>query len=134
MKKKTPRQKLIKKLDASCREYVVTRDEHICQWCGKLVGGKNCQWSHIITRSEHLLRWNPVNSVVLCYACHRKWHSNPLIATEWFKNKFPERYEEIIDLNNKSRPIMVSELEEMLEKFDTPKPTPPGYWVPNKYS
>ena len=118
MKKSTPRKKLIKALDKACREYVVSRDHHVCQWCGKLVAGKNCQWSHIITRSEHLLRWMPENSLILCYFCHRKWHSDPLHSTEWFKGKFPDRYKKIMRLAKKSRPISVSELEQILEGFD----------------
>lgn len=116
-KKKTPRQKLIKQLDTITRQIIVERDQSTCQWCGKLVGGKNCQWSHIITRSEHLLRWNLSNSLILCYSCHRKWHSNPLVATAWFKGKFPQRYKEIMKLNKKSCPIPVSELEKYLQEL-----------------
>ena len=89
---KSTRQKLIKKLDDLCREYIKLRDDYTCQKCGKS-GTKQIHWSHVIPRSAgNRLRWDVLNSKTLCAYCHRRWwHSNPMEAMEWFKDKFPDR-------------------------------------------
>jgi hypothetical protein len=72
----------------------------------------------------------PENSLIFCYHCHRKWHSNPIESVEWFKNKFPERYKKIKKMSKKSRPITLQELEETLErlkKLDTPDSASPSH-------
>jgi hypothetical protein len=28
----------------------------------------------------------------LCYGCHSWWHSHPILAREWFAEKFPARF------------------------------------------
>lgn len=86
---------LVKELDRLTAIIIKDRDKSICQKCHKKVFGSNCHWSHIIPRSSGMkLRWDLNNSLVHCYWCHlRFWHKNPLDATEWFKNTFPERWE-----------------------------------------
>lgn len=93
--KKVSRKTLRKKLWDLCKIIIRRRDEHICQKCGKYVEGTNCQTSHVIPISYSLrMAYDVVNLKILCYHCHFMWwHKNPLAAHEWFKNKFPFRYE-----------------------------------------
>lgn len=87
--------KLKKKLMLLVKATIHERDQNICQWCGKYVEGSNSQVSHVIPVSQgNALAFDTMNMKILCYHCHlNKWHKRPLEATEWFKSKFPDRYE-----------------------------------------
>jgi 5-methylcytosine-specific restriction endonuclease McrA len=91
--KKPVRKNLIKKLDLLSKKLVYLRDDYTCQRCGKR-DGSDYQASHVIPVSAgNKLRWDIQNMKVLCYHCHLNWwHKNPLEASEWFKQKFPERH------------------------------------------
>lgn len=92
---KTDRQKLIKKLDEAIKTYAKVRDHYTCQKCGKQVKGSGMHGSHVIPVSAgNRLRWDGLNLKALCYHCHINWwHKNPMESAEWFKTKFPDRWE-----------------------------------------
>lgn len=101
-KKKTERQKLIDKLDAVMREAIKVRDDYTCQKCGAKAtisyrkgkpGYYGCHWAHIYSRNSHKLRWDWLNSLVLCAGCHRFYHDNPLDGEWWFRVHFAARYD-----------------------------------------
>lgn len=83
--------------------YVFSRDKDICQWCGNHAG-KSHQPSHVIPKSRSkLLRYDHMNIKTLCYGCHiPRWHKDPLLANEWFQDKFPDRWEYLQERRNKS--------------------------------
>lgn len=87
--------KIKKRLDELVKKAVSKRDKDICQKCGKYVEGSNRHRSHVVPVSAgNKLRWDINNLKILCYHCHiNYWHKNPLDAAEWFKKKFPERWE-----------------------------------------
>ncbi len=94
-KKSAPKKKLITKVKKACdilfSKYIRLRDGE-CQRCGSVEFLQN---SHTIprSRSKHLV-FNEINCIALCIKCHLYfWHKNPLEATEWFKQKFPDRYD-----------------------------------------
>lgn len=90
------------KLTDLVREAVRLRDNNCCQWCGKPVRGSNSHSSHVIPKSRSLfLRYDLLNVKVLCTYCHRKWHDNPLAAAEWFKARFPARWNYLKELEHK---------------------------------
>ena len=94
MAKKTPRQRIVKRLDDLLREVIRLRDDDTCQKCGKKVYGSNSQPSHVIPKSQSLLlRWHLWNVKLLCNACHRLWHLNPLDSAFWFRHQWPVRNE-----------------------------------------
>ena len=78
----------IKALDALCRTYIMLRDRHRCQKCGKR---DRLQWAHVHTRGVHSLRWTDENSLCLCSGCHLKGHLHPLEFARWFTEAYPER-------------------------------------------
>ena len=86
------------KLDKAMGELI--RSKKQCEWCGSTTN--QMQWSHVVSRGNKALRWDIMNSLCLCSYCHRfKWHENPLDAMEWFKTKYPERYEYLLWAKNK---------------------------------
>ena len=54
-----------------------------CEWCLKQTDGLEC--AHIFSRRFLITRWDPINALSLCHACHRKWHDKPVEAVEWVK-------------------------------------------------
>jgi 5-methylcytosine-specific restriction endonuclease McrA len=89
---KSPKAK--RKLDRLFSSLILARDERTCQWCGKHgcdPTGKPYHFdnSHIIPREILVTRWNPENSVCLCFSCHKKrgtsWHGSPLEAVRWLR-------------------------------------------------
>lgn len=110
--------KLKEQLMILVKQKVKERDKYICQRCGKQVDGKNCQASHVIPVSAgNILSFDELNLKVLCYHCHLNWwHKNPIEAGEWFKTKFPDRWEYLQANKNKLVHWKESDYLEMIEK------------------
>ena len=116
MAKLSERKKLIAKLDEVTSKIIKIRDEHTCQRCGSKPSPRGEHWAHIYSRSRHSMRWLLLNSLVLDNGCHRYWHANPLNAQEWFREKFPYRYEYLQAEKRKPvRQIPTIELQEIYE-------------------
>jgi hypothetical protein len=81
-------------LDSLARTIVKTRDEWTCQYddCDGHVQGVD--WHHVRYRTLNHLRWDIINGISLCGACHREWHQGPKLAA-WFKQRYPDRYDYI---------------------------------------
>jgi len=86
---------LKKKLVSIAKEIVRARDGNTCQHCGKWVEGSSRHCSHVVPVSAgSALSWEPLNMKILCYHCHINWwHKNPVEAGQWFRDKFPDRWE-----------------------------------------
>lgn len=110
---------LKQKLDYLVKEIVKKRDKNTCQKCGKYVTGSDCHGSHVIPVSAgNQFRFDPLNLKVLCYHCHLNWwHKNPIEATAWFREKFPERYEYLFGKPREIRKISVAEYQQLIEKY-----------------
>lgn len=113
-KKKTPRKQLEAKLDKAWSKAIRERDEYTCQRCEK----DGNQAAHIIPRRHRILRWDWANGLCLCFACHHKWHSNPLDSADWFENKYRERWEYLHERKNITAHWTLDELEEMLGELE----------------
>ena len=115
MARKPSRKTLKNNLDKITAEIVKLRDEKTCNRCGHKASGQGCHWAHIYSRRSLQLRWDLINSFVLCAGCHRWWHENPILAHEWFADYFPARYSYLLKLKiEKDRTIRDSELAEWL--------------------
>jgi 5-methylcytosine-specific restriction endonuclease McrA len=78
-----------KKLDKEWSLKVRTRDNFICQACGRKAHNNNA--AHIIPKHDSPdLRYNVRNGITLCYRCHvvgpKSCHQNPLWFNHWLKN------------------------------------------------
>ena len=116
-RKKTPKQLIKKRLEKLVKEIVKIRDGNVCQFSGELVEGSNCHASHVIPVSaDGRLAFDPLNLKVLSYHWHLNWwHKHPIAAGDWFKTKFPTRWEylHLKHLENKTKgPISMTEYEE----------------------
>ena len=92
-KKKTELQKLKNRVEDLCKQIIRIRDKNICQKCDRYVNHGDV--SHVIPKSRSsYLRYDLINLKLFCRRCHLYWwHKDILAAFEWFKNKFPKRYE-----------------------------------------
>jgi len=111
---KTPRQRIVKRLDDLLREIVRLRDNDTCQKCGKTVYGSNSQPSHVIAKGRCLLlRWDLLNVKLLCNSCHRWWHLNPINAASWFADRFPSRYDYVKQYEYKLSRMRMSDFQQI---------------------
>ena len=74
------------KYDITFSKFILLRDK-VCQKCGKS-GRLEC--SHIHSRANMGTRCHQVNAKALCNACHRWWHSYPLLSSEWCQSVMGE--------------------------------------------
>lgn len=103
---------LKRKADTLFSKYI--RRSGRCAKCGSTHKKLDC--SHVIPRGNFTLRYHPYNAIPLCHACHRFWwHSNPLDATEWFKQKYPDRYEYLIKHKNKITKLTRDDYEDLIK-------------------
>lgn len=73
------------------------RDGYICQIgrCNNkaiISDPYNCQWVHIYTRNAKYVKWDAIDAICGCGACHYWAHQNPDEFIKWFKDKYPDRY------------------------------------------
>lgn len=105
VKKQSSKRVVSNKITEILRKEIVLRDKSTCQWCNKKLEGRNCHMSHVYSKGAHPeLKHDPLNVKILCYHCHmQKWHKDPDIAIDWFKSKFPKRYEYLRSKARKSK-------------------------------
>jgi len=119
MKKKKSITKLKKELEDLAKLIAKTRDNYICQKCGVKCEGSNAHGSHVIPVSQgNQFRFDTQNIKCLCYHCHLNWwHKNPIEACEWFKQKFPDRYEYLFGQARQSVIYKRHDYEEMILEY-----------------
>lgn len=86
------------KLDPAMSKLI--RKKGVCERCGRT--DVTFDWSHVVGRHNLTLRWDILNALCLCFQCHRFfWHEEPLESGAWFKQKFPERWQYLVENRNK---------------------------------
>jgi 5-methylcytosine-specific restriction endonuclease McrA len=120
MPKASNRRKLRNKLELKIKKVVKERDKYTCQKCGAVTSGSNCHASHVVPVSRSLrLAYDPLNLKTLCFHCHINWwHKHPVEAGEWFKSKFPERWEYLEEKQKNTTPVKDFELEELYKTLE----------------
>lgn len=105
------RKKSIEKAKKIARE----RDK-CCQRCRKK---EKLQGSHVIPVSRSLrLAADPDNIKALCYACHfYRRHRDVIAATDWFKEKWPGRYERLLEKDKVEWSLWIVFRRETYEKL-----------------
>ena len=68
------------------------RDNFVCVRCGKKVEGMNAHGGHIYNEGTYRSMSADVDNILtMCYYDHINWwHKNPIEASAWFKEKYPE--------------------------------------------
>ena len=64
-----------------------------CVVCGNT---ENLQAMHIIPRREKSVRWDGMNAITGCAACHRRYTENPLDWVRFLERYFGEAHLEIL--------------------------------------
>ena len=110
-----------KKLVAKAKLCVKKRDNYTCQYSGKECSGSDCHASHVLNVGTHKnMELDPTNMKVLSSYYHLHWwHKDVLHATEWFKEKFPDRYHYLMEAAKKKWKIPTSILAELHENTKT---------------
>jgi 5-methylcytosine-specific restriction endonuclease McrA len=121
--KKVTLGKLKKRLENLAKNRAKERDGYTCQKCGRKVEKSNAHGSHVIPVSaSQALRFDLLNIKCLCFKCHIGWwHKNPLEAADWFKTKFPERWDYLQEHKHDIKQWRRPELEELLRKKNSEK-------------
>lgn len=113
-KKKIP----LNKLKGLRAEAVFKRDNYCCVRCGST---KGIAPSHVFPQGRYpRMAWIMINMKTLCWNCHLNWwHKNPIEATNWFKDKYPDRYQKLLELSKDPNlpPIDVEKIKAYLEQF-----------------
>jgi hypothetical protein len=118
-RRKTPRQRLVKKLDDKIRVLVKKRDKNRCVYCNKYITGVSAHISHVKGRRLKSLRWDMNNVKLLCQRHHIYWwHREPMEAWQWFQEKYPIRADYILRNKNKVVKYSVTDLEDKLEELN----------------
>lgn len=111
--------KVRKECEDLAKKIAKARDKYICQMCDKKVEGSNAHGSHVVPVSHgNQFRFDPMNIKCLCGNCHlRVWHKNPIESSEWFKNKFPDRYDYLFGKPHESVKFTRADYDEMIERY-----------------
>lgn len=91
---------------------MVTKDEK-CARCNKKFSKMDC--SHVLSRgaNDHL-RFDILNVLPMCSRDHQFfWHNEPLLAIEWFSNKYPKRYDYLMWAKNQFKKWTADELHKI---------------------
>ena len=87
-KRKAPLKRLwVKKLDEAWSTSIRGRDRK-CVRCGSV---NHLQAAHIFSRRRRTTRWELLNGIALCYACHIYWaHREPIDFNDFIKARLGE--------------------------------------------
>ena len=93
-----------------------------------IASGKRCakcykkfpvmQCSHIYSTGAYPnLRFDPMNVLPMCGHCHNFWwHLEPSESWDWFKEKYPGRYEYLLKAKNKHVGWNIEKLQDVRKK------------------
>lgn len=111
--KKRPIKYWKKKADVLFSKLVRARGK--CERCSKTI---NLQCAHILSRRYKNVRHDFLNALCLCGGCHLWWHHEPLAATKWFREKYPDREEYLNNKRNMVEKVDYQEVIKRLEKME----------------
>lgn len=82
-RKKSPLKKLEDKADDLTKAIIRLRDGWKCQKCNKTITNpSDAHRAHIVSSNHKMLRWDLLNLLLVCMACHRQFHD--AVAIKWW--------------------------------------------------
>ena len=119
MAKKTPRQRVVKRLDDITSKYIRERDEK-CVQCfspDKLTNG------HVFSRRAYNTRWDiskKGNCHTQCWGCNFKHSKDNYDYFKWYVDRFSqEEFENLRFRYRETKKYTTAELEELYEEITT---------------
>ena len=105
----------VTKLDKQWRDAIRSRDK-----CYQVCGGTSfLNAHHVIGRRNRNVRWDLDNGVLLCSGCHtfrvQSAHQDPLWFSEWFQDRYPNRYESIMSKRLISQKLFYDDVSKKLD-------------------
>lgn len=93
-------EKIRKKCVELAKKIVRKQHNFTCEYCGRKEPDIRTHGSHIFSEGVYKHMSSDVSNIlVLCYTHHiggnskePSWHKNPIEMTDWFREKYPERY------------------------------------------
>ena len=112
-KKKTPRQRVVKRLDTITSLYIRLRDEH-CVVCGS---PENLTNGHLFSRMSYSSRWDITedgNCHCQCWGCNFSHEHDSYPFTNWYIKKFSyDKWEELHRRYKKPKKYTTPQLEDL---------------------
>lgn len=117
MAKKTPRQKVVKRLDDIVSKYIRERDQ-ACVQCGKKESLTN---GHVFSRRAYNTRWDITkdgNCHTQCWGCNFRHSKDNYEYFNWYVKKFSqEEFEDLRFKYRETKKYTTLELEELYEEI-----------------
>ena len=109
----TERRKLVKALDAVCREWVMDT-ANVCECCGSR---DRLQCGHLFSRIAYSTRWDKRNLYVQCSGCNMKHEYDPLpllrhAESVWSREEIDRLHADYSKPRKFSNPELAALLEE----------------------
>jgi len=115
--KKTPRQKVVKRLDDIVSKYIRERDQ-ACVQCGKKESLTN---GHVFSRRAYNTRWDITkdgNCHTQCWGCNFRHSKDNYEYFNWYVKKFSqEEFEDLRFKYRETKKYTTLELEELYEEI-----------------
>lgn len=112
---KSPRKKLVRKLDSVHSLYIRNRDKR-CVTCGAT---KNLTCGHLFSRQSYSTRWHERNCNAQCTGCNCRHEYDPYPYNRWFIGKFGlEAFDELHREYRRPCKFRDAELAEMITKYE----------------
>lgn len=112
---KSPRKKLVRKLDAVHSLYIRTRDKR-CVTCGAT---QNLTNGHLFSRQSYSTRWHERNCNGQCSGCNLRHEHDPYPYNSWFIRKFGQgEWDELHREYATPRKFKNHELAEMISHYE----------------
>ena len=114
-KKKTPRKKLVQRLDELVSEIVRKRTPYcvICRKKEQLGAG------HLFSRRYYATRWDIENNVFTqCWGCNFRHVKDPMPYYTWFQDKYGyEKFRQVYEMTKPVKKFSNKDLEELYERL-----------------
>ena len=119
MAKKTPRQRVVKRLDDITSKYIRERDEK----CVQCLSTDNLTNGHVFSRRSYSTRWDiskDGNCHCQCWGCNFKHSKDNYDYFKWYMHRFgSDQFDDLRFRYKKTKKYTTAELEELYEELTT---------------
>lgn len=112
---KSPRKKLVRKLDSVFSAYIRQRDQR-CATCPQT---QNLTNGHLFSRASYSTRWDEQNCHAQCSGCNYRHEFDPVPFHKFFIRQFGQyAFDELYRKYRETKKFSNSDLVELIEKYE----------------